>query len=53
MAIHVKELVIKAQVGLETHGATSGGGDQGVSQAAVVKAAVEEVMRVMKDKKNR
>lgn len=56
MAIHVKELVIRANVGMEQSekprsGATEG--TQAVNAAALLKQAVAEVMRITKDKKNR
>ncbi|HEX2900370.1 MAG TPA: DUF5908 family protein [Bacteroidia bacterium] len=54
MPIHVKELVIKANVG---NGGDTGGqaqrGSQDATQTEVIKAAVAEVMRIIKDKKNR
>ena len=54
MAIHVKELVIKANVGKDAVGGTPAhGGSNDASQSEVIKAAVAEVMRIIKDKKNR
>ena len=54
MAIHVKELVIKANVGKDVLGGTPAfGSGHDASQSEVIKAAVAEVMRIIKDKKNR
>jgi hypothetical protein len=55
MAIHVKELVIRANVG--TPAAVPSGSEQNESaslpSAQVVQAAVAEMLRILKDKKNR
>lgn len=56
MAIHVKELVIRANVGMDAQDQTSSEAaqrSQPESSEKLVKQAVSEVMRMMKDKKNR
>lgn len=54
MAIHVKELVIKANVGMEeSRPAEHGASANHAPHAAMVQAAVAEVMRILKDKQHR
>ena len=56
MAIHVKELVIRANVGMDSKGQSSPASTQNSNpedSETLVKQAVAEVMRIMKDKKNR
>lgn len=53
MAIHVKELVIKANVGRDSAPGAVREEASEARQTEMIKAAVAEVMRMMKDKKNR
>jgi Family of unknown function (DUF5908) len=54
MAIHVKELVIKANVGHSTTKGEAGIPHDGSAlQSETIKLAVAEAMRVLKDKKFR
>lgn len=56
MAIHVKELVVRANVGLpqsEGTAAMSHGQTESPSSESTIQAAVAEMMRILKSKKNR
>lgn len=55
MPIEIKELIIRAEVdqGQDTSQRPSSGLDRPFDKEAIIRAAVEEVMRVLKEKESR